>query len=380
MKAYKMRAYPTTRQAANATLMLRVHCDIYNACLQERRDAYRMCGVFVSYKMQSAQLKYIRQTDFYIGNLSFHAQQRTVKRIDHAFKDFFARCKRGETPGFPRFKPYQRFNTVEHTHGNGAKWHSTHDKWAKAYFQGIGHIKVSEHTRIEGKIKTLSLVRDGRKWFVIAVAETPEIILTPTGNSIGIDLGIARFATTSDGEMIENPHLLQEHLAELADLQQRYAASNRRSKQLRRKISKLHRKIKNQRLDFHHKTSRNLVNANDVLILEDLQVSKMMKANPARTKLNGNIADVGWAQFRTILTNKAESAGREIIFVNPAYTSINCCRCGQRGERPEQAVFVCAQCGTMDADLNGARNILGRGLASTNTPVRKLANCSLEQS
>ena len=160
-----MRAYPTTGQQQRATRMLGVHCDIYNACLEERIKAYKMCGVSVSYTMQSAQLCDVRAVDPRAAKYSFSAEQRTVKRVDRTFKAFFARCKRGDTPGFPRFKPWQRFDTVEHTHGDGSKWVPTEGRWARAYFQGVGHLNVDEHTAIVGKVKTLSLVRDGRKWF-----------------------------------------------------------------------------------------------------------------------------------------------------------------------------------------------------------------------
>ena len=161
----------------------------------------------------------------------------------------------------------------------------------------------------------------------------------------------------------------------------RYAASGKRSKNLRRAIAKLHRKIKNQRLDFHHQTARGLVNEYDVIALEDLNVkgmSKRAKAKPdtdnpgvflpnganAKTGLNRSIADVGWAQFRTILEGKAASAGRRVEFVNPAYTSIRCNACQATCTRPTQGTVICPQHGPIDADLNGARNIYGRGMAS----------------
>ena len=374
-----MRAYPTAGQAGRTNRMLRVHCDIYNACLEERVKAWRMNRVSISYGTQSAQLRDVREVYPRAAEFSFSAEQRTIRRVDRTFKAFFARCARGETPGFPRFKSWRRFDTVDHTAGDGAKWTPTEGRWARAYFQGVGHLKVSEHTPVAGTVKQLSLIRDGRKWFVVVVATDEPDPLSETGHSIGVDVGINRFLTTSDGEVVANPRFAATAADELADLQRRFNASGKRSKNLRRKIRKLHRKTKNQRLDFHHQVARRLVNDHDVIAVEDLTVKNMSKRakpkpkpdpdNPgaflpnggaAKTGLNRSIADVGWAQFRTILTAKAENAGRTVIAVNPAYTSIDCHRCGARCTRPETPTVICPACGPMDADLNGARNILTR--------------------
>lgn len=372
-----MRAYPTRGQETRANQMLRAHCDIYNACLEERIKAYRMNAVSITYAMQSAQLKAVREVDPRCAEFSFSAEQRTVKRVDRAFKAFFERCKRGETPGFPRFKSWRRFNTADHTAGDGSKWTPTDGRWARAYFQGVGQIKVSEHTPITGTVKQLSLVRDGRKWFVIAVATSEATPLPSTGRTIGVDVGINRFAVTSDGEMIANPRFADNVSEELAELQRRLAALGGRSKNLRRQIAKLHRKTKNRRHDFHHQTARRLVNACDTIAVEGLNVKNMSKrakprpdtTNPgtwlpngaaAKTGLNRSIADAGWAQFRTILTAKAESAGRVVIAVNPAYTSIRCHICQTTCTRPTTPTVICPTHGPIDADINGARNVLTR--------------------
>ena len=336
--------------------------------------------------MQSAQLKDVRAESERVQEFSASAEQRTVKRADRSFAAFFRRSQNGETPDYPRFKSWKRFDTVDHTAGDGSKWVPTEGRWAHAYFQGVGHIKVSEHTKVTGEVNQLSLVRDGRKWYVIAVATSEIECLPETGRSVGIDVGIDvginRFLTTSDGEIVDNPRFGKERADELADLQRRYEAGNRRSKTLRRKIRTLHRQTKNRRLNFHHQVARRLVNQCDVIGLEGLAVDNMIKRakakpdpdNPgaflpngaaAKTGLNTSIADVGWAQFRTILTAKAENAGRVVVAVNPAYTSIDCCRRGARCTRPETPTVVCPVCGPIDADLNGAINTaLRAGLGS----------------
>lgn len=385
-RAYKMRAYPTKQQACRSNALLAVHCELYNAALQERRDAWSMAKESISFYTQSAQLSDVRlaRPDVALGSAS--AQQRTLLRLDRSFQAFFRRVKAGETAGYPRFKSRHRFDTVDHTNGNGSKWTPTEGRWAKAYFKGVGTLKVSEHTRVEGQVTQVSLKREnnGRRWYVVVIAEQPPISLEPTGNSVGVDVGIARFLTTSDGQVVGNPRFSKIASGEMADLQQRLAKCKRgsgNSKRLRRRIAKLHRKTKNRRLDFHHKTSRELVNDNDFIAVENLNIQAMSKRakprpdseNPgewlpnggaAKTGLNRSIADVGWAQFISLLLSKAECAERVVVKVDPAYTSINCHQCNTRCTRPRQDTVICPTCGPMDADINGARNILRAGLGS----------------
>ena len=151
-RAYKFRAYPTRPQEGRAVRLLRDHCDLYNAALQERRDAWRMGKVLVSYGDQSAQLRDIRAADpDGQGRHSFTAQQQTLRRLDATFRSFFKRVKTSErrkqrTIGHPRFKPYQQFSHVLFVSGDGARWQPA-DKghWAQATFQAVGHIKVKQH-------------------------------------------------------------------------------------------------------------------------------------------------------------------------------------------------------------------------------------------
>jgi putative transposase len=232
-------------------------------------------------------------------------------------------------------------------------------------------------------VKTLQLKREGRRWYVVVVTELEPVSLPTAGREIGIDVGVARFLTTSDGEMVANPRFLDAAQQRIADLQRRTqrawpGSGNRR--RLRRALAKEWRKLRNQRRDFHHKTARALVNTCDTLGLEDLRVAAMTASasgtleHPgrnvaAKAGLNRSILDAGWGQFTSILVAKAESAGRRVILVNPAYTSIDCHTCGARSTRPRQEIIVCPVHGELDADLNGARNIatragLGSGQAS----------------
>ena len=284
----------------------------------------------------------------------------------------------------PRFKPYQRFDQVLFVAGDGARWKPAEGaRWAHATFQAVGHLKVKQHRQVVGRVKTLQLKREYRRWYVIVVVETKAEPLPPTGRAVGVDVGVVRFLTTSDGEMVANPRFLDTAQATLTDLQRRKERAKPGSgnrKRLRRVLTKEWRKVRNRRRDFHHKTACALVDAYDALALEDLRVANMTASAsgtieaPGRTVaqkagLNRAILDAGWGQFTAILTAKAESAGRRVILVNPAYTSIDCHACGTRCARSRQDTVVCPVCGPIDADVNGARNIatragLGSGQAS----------------
>jgi len=401
-RAYKLRAYPTRPQEGRAVRLLADHCDLYNAALQERREAWRMQRVSVSYGQQSAQLKEIRAADPQgQGRLSFTAQQQTLRRLNAVFAAYFQRVRdaerakqrarsKGENPkegrvGYPRFKPRQRFDQVLFVAGDGAKWEATDgDRWAHASFQAVGRVKVRQHRAVVGRVKTLQLKREHRRWYVIVVTAAEVEPLPPTGRSVGVDVGVARFLTTSDGEVVANPRFLDAAQQRIADLQRRKerarpGSGNRR--RLRRRLAREWRKVRNQRRDFHHKTARALVDSCDALALEDLRVDGMTASasgtleQPGRnvtqkTRLNRSILDAGWAQFTSILTAKAESAGRRVVRVNPSLTSVTCHTCGTRCTRPRQNTVVCPTHGMLDADLNGARNIVTRaGLGSGQAPA-----------
>jgi putative transposase len=388
-RANKLRAYPTRPQEGRALRLLADHCDLYNAALQERRDAWRLHGVKVIYGDQSAQLKQIRAADRDgQGRHSFTAQQQTLRRLNSTFSAYFRRARDARENkrrvGYPRFKPYQRFDQVLFVAGDGARWEPVDGgRWAYATFQAVGRVKVKQHRPVVGRVKTLQLKREGRRWYVIVVTETEAEVLASTGRSVGVDLGVARFLTTSDGEVVANPRFLdaaQERIAELQRRKERTRPGSGNRRRLRRALAKEWRKLRNQRRDFHHKTARGLVDTCDAFALEALRVTAMTASaagthdSPgrnvaAKAGLNRSILDAGWSQFTSILVAKAASAGRRVVLVDPGYTSIDCHVCQTRCARPRQDTIVCPTHGELDADLNGAYNIatragLGSGQAS----------------
>ncbi|MBW4717812.1 RNA-guided endonuclease InsQ/TnpB family protein [Saccharothrix obliqua] len=388
-RTYKFRAYPTGPQEVRAVRLLRDHCDLYNAALQERRDAWRhVSKTTVRYGDQSAQLKEIRRVDpTGQGRHSFTAQQQTLRRVDTVMGSFFARVKTGKA-GYPRFKPHNRFDQVVFVDRDGAKWSPAEPgaRWAFARFQAVGTVKVRQHRPVRGTVKTLQLKREHRRWYVIVVVDVEPEPLPAAGHTVGVDVGVARFLTTSDGQVVDNPRFLAAAAGDIAELQRRKARSRRGSgntRRLRQALAKRWRKVRHQRHDFHHKTARALVDAYDVLAVETLNVAGMTRApqprpdgtggylpNGAAAKagLNKSILDAGWTRFANTLVAKAEEAGRRVVFVNPAYTSIDCHRCGTRCTRPRQDTVICPRCGPIDADLNGAHNVHTRaGLGSGHT-------------
>jgi putative transposase len=378
-RADKFRAYPTRRQEQHARAMLDAHRQLYNAALEERREAWRH-GVTVRYREQSAQLSEIRRADpDGQGRWSFTSQQQTLRRLDRAFQGFFQRVRAGRTAGYPRFKSAARWDSVDFVDGDGARWRDPEGRWARAYLQGVGQVKVNVHRPVVGGVKMLRLKREGRRWYVIVVAERQPVPLPATGRMVGLDVGVARFATTSDGQIVHNPRFLLWMAGELAAAQRllagcRPGSGNRR--RAKRRIAKLHRKLANRRRDFHHQTARRVVDTYDTVAVEDLAIATLTRSASgtvqapgrnvaAKAGLNRSILDAGWGQFLVILRAKAEGAGRRVVKVSPWRTSITCHLCGACCERPRQDTVACPTHGSLDADLNAARNILTRaGLGS----------------
>ncbi|WP_245739990.1 RNA-guided endonuclease InsQ/TnpB family protein [Nonomuraea maritima] len=384
-RSLKFLLRPTSKQAAALAACLEDHRTLYNAALEHRRTAYAKAAVSVRYGEQSAELKHIRADDAGgQGRWSFSSQQATLRRLDKAFRAFFDRVKAGRTPGFPRFKGRGWFDSVEWPKdGDGCRWDSQPEHPTATYvrLQGIGHVRVHQHRPVKGRVKTISVKREGSRWYVVlSCDDVPVEPLSATGAVAGIDLGVAWLVTTSDGEHVANPRHLAVTAERLAtaqrDLARKKRGSDRRRKAVAR-VAALHAKVRRQRLDHAHKAALALVHAYDVIVHEELRIASMTRSASgtieapgrnvsAKAGLNRSILDAGWGVFLTVLAHKAESAGRELIAVNPANTSRTCARCGHgaKENRLTQAEFACTACGhAAHADVNAAVNILRAGLA-----------------
>ena len=281
-----------------------------------------------------------------------------LKRLDRAFAAFYGRVKRGETPGFPRFKAASRFNSLQRGYTKGWKVKAEARRY---YLFGIGDAKVNYHRPLQGTPKTITVRREGTKWWLsVRCVDVPTMPLAPTGRVVGIDVEIANLVATSDGDLIVGEHFGAQARSQLAEAQQSLATKQRGANRRRRQVevvARLHRQVANQRKNAAHQLSRRLVNDYDP------DIPGTFLANGARAKagLNRSIHDAGWRQAESLLSYKAESAGRIVVTVNPRHTSQTRAECGhvEAGNRVGQAVFRCLSCEHVaHADVNAARNIL----------------------
>ncbi|WP_198667575.1 RNA-guided endonuclease InsQ/TnpB family protein [Glycomyces dulcitolivorans] len=394
IRAFKYLLRPTVKQQRALEAMLKDHCELYNAALEERRTAWSKCRERVGYFDQCGQLKDVRRDDPEgQGRWAAGSQQATLRRLDHAYTAYFRRCSAGRKPGHPRFRSARRFDSVTWPqHGNGCGWDPNRDDpVTRVRLLGVGHVRVHRHRPLEGRIKTITVKREGRRWYIVLACEIAVPEPWPkTGRAIGLDLGITRFATTSAGEHVPNPKHLEASAAKIAEAQRALAAfparvpyseRTKRHRLASERAAKLHRRVARQRTDFAHKTALDLVRRFDVIAVEALNVQGMTRrveprpdpdrpgdhlANGAAAKaaLNRKILDAGWRQFLNLLAYKAAWAGREVKAVNPAYTSQKCPRqdCGYTcGENRHREVFHCTRCGYHDhADRVGAMNVASR--------------------
>ena len=238
----------------------------------------------------------------------------------------------------------------------------------------IGIVKLKLSRQIIGKIKTLAIKNECGKWFAIFTVEIKAEPLPETGKEIGLDAGITCFLKLSDGSDVDNPRFAENFQKSLRVVNRSVSRKKKGGKNRKKavlKLRKIHQKIKNCRADFQHKAARYLVNSYDLICIEKLKVSNMLKNH----YLARVISDVSWNSFYQMLSNKAEEAGRELIKVPAQYTSQTCSRCGhcEKANRKTQANFVCLKCHfSINADHNAAKNILGLGksLLDVTKPVR----------
>lgn len=361
-KTFKYYLKPTARQRRLLERQLETLRQLYNAALQERRSAWETCRKSVNYYDQANQLKEIRGFDEDLRAVNFSATQDCLRRVQKTFDAFFRRIKSGDQAGYPRFKGRERYDSMTFpSYGDGVKL-----KDRRLYIQNVGHVKIKRHRPIDGTIKTITIKREGSRWYACFSVECETNPLPPTGKAIGIDVNLENFLTTSDGEVVENPRWLRRAEKTIVRLQRAVSrkkrGSNRRKKAVAR-WQEWHRKIQDQRRDFHHKLSRRLVNGNDAIFFEDLNIAGMVK----NKHLAKSIADVGWGQFLTFTTYKAAEAGRLARGNKPHFTTQTCWRCGARVKKGlSQRWHWCWNCGEeLPRDHNSAKNILAVGLTVT---------------
>jgi putative transposase len=232
---------------------LRLCCELYNAALQERRDAWRMGRVSIGFTQQSAQLPALKAERPDVTGVYSQVLQDVLHRVDRAFGGFFARVRRGDRPGFPRFRSAHRFDSLTYPQ-LGFRVDGRHLHLAK-----IGPVKIKLHRPIEGRIKTLTIKREGGKWFACFSCEVEPQPLPPSTESIGLDVGLTHFATLSDGTAIANPRHARRAERQMRRAQRRIAR-RRKGSAGRREAVRLFQAaqahVRRQRADMQHKLSR----------------------------------------------------------------------------------------------------------------------------
>ena len=377
-RTFQYKAKLNSQTALVATRQLALCCELYNAALEERIKAYSMVGVSLNIYTQSAQLPDIKECRPEFAEIGSQVLQNVLERLNLAFQAFFRRCKKGGgKAGFPRFRSRYRYESLTFKQ-SGWKLGTAINNRRNLTLHGIGTIPLRWSRDLDGCVKTVTLKRDRcGDWFVMFSCDNvSERLLPDTGKSIGIDLGLEAFLTTSDETRVENPRPLAHAQRYVAKAQRR--VSKRKKGSLRRRnavswLAKHHRKVARIRKDFHHKTAATLVQQYDKIAVEDLNIRGLSRGMFAKS-----VHDVGWSQFLTILADKAESAGRKIIAVNPSGTSQVCSDCGSvpTVKKPlSQRQHICSECGySVHRDVNAARNILH--LASTKAKARGRAGPS----
>src|SRR5712691_9127541 len=244
-KTYKYRLYPTAAQTAALEGQLGEACRLYNAALQERRDAYQRGGLSLNYYDQANQLKDIR-TAGHLGLANFSAAQDVLRRVDRTFKAFFRRVKTGLKAGYPCFKSRRRFDSYTFpSYGDGCRLTG-----ARLYLQGVGHLKVKLHRPVNGDIKTVTVKREAGQWYVCFSVAYSAQALPERETAVGLDMGVLSFATLSDGTTIGNPRCYQKAQARLRRAQRRMARRKRGSHNRRKAVlllQKAHAHVRNQR-------------------------------------------------------------------------------------------------------------------------------------
>jgi putative transposase len=363
-RSFKYRLYPTAEQERVLSGTLDGLRSLYNAGLQQRREAYSRQGKSLSRYDQHKDLTGIKKICPELAMIPAQVLRDPLNKLDLAFRCFFQRVKAGQAPGFPRFKGRGQFRSFAYpTVNNGA--HVLDDGHSLRLF-GIGVVQVKRHRPYRGTIKQVRITfGQDERWHVLFVCEdVPVQALSENNQDVGIDLGLTTFATLSDGTEVANPRYMRKAERKIKFHQRRLARaqlkSNRRKK-IRRDLARAHVKVRRTRRDFHFKTANMIVKRFGAIYHEDLNVVGMISKN--RSGMRRSISDAGWGQFIAILTDKAESAGRVIVAVNPAGTSQLCSACGLKVPKSLSDREHICPCGfRAGRDLNAALNVklLGR--------------------
>lgn len=397
------RLYPSATQAERLTGWMRLHCELYNAALEERIDAWRKTGKSISYYEQQNVLPAIKADRPELVELGSHALQQTLRRLDLAFQAFFRRVKAGQTPGFPRFKASGRFSSFCYPDPVGWKLMQCGTRGATIR---VGSGKDVMPIRARGrhrfgdgaKPNDLTIMRRNGEWFASVTLRVSADACARMRNGDehrGVDFGISAWATFDNGETIANPRFIRNERPRMADLQRQRARKTRgsiRYKRLGRQVAKLHERIGNLRREFLHQATSRMVASCAVLATEELRTQNMSRSargtqeKPGRmvrrkAGLNREILSAALGMAHKMLAYKAVEAGTRLHVSNTRQLkpSQRCAACWEIVPKTlAQRVHECPHCGhTAQRDQNAASVVLidahtpGTGVAARPKPLAR---------
>ena len=327
-----------------------------------------MKGAEVNLATQQSALTEMRATMPDMADVPCEVARSALHRVDRAFDAFFHRCGRGEKPGYPRFKPKQRYDSFN-LGGNASRSHvrGTLIRDGRVAIPLLGYVKFHQYRPLHGRVLDVIVRREVGKWFVVfqcdvgAAPVKVDLATVPDERVIGVDVGLAALATLSTGETIPNPRHGRAAAKKLAARQRCLARKTKGSRSRRRaviQVARAHADIRNQRKDTAFKAATDVCARFDVICFEDLSVARMVHGN-----LAFSIHDAGWRILINAASCKAESAGKHTVQVDARGTSKDCSRCGFPVEKDLSVrTHRCPHCGlVLDRDHNAARNIKARG-------------------
>ena len=376
MQAYKFELMPSGCQERDMRRFAGSRRFVYNKALTLQKERYTAGEKRLSYVEMAKLLTGWRNGPEtpWLKDAPIHPLQHALKDLDRAYVNFFQ--KRTAFPTFKRKGMGDSFRYPD------SKQFEVDQVNSRIKLPKLGWIRYRNSRNIEGTAKNITVSSSGGKWFASIQTEREiEAPIHPSTSIVGIDVGIARFATLSDGSHIEPTNSFKQHQKRLARYQRRMSRKVKFSsnwKKAKAKVQKIHTRIAHIRRDFLHKTSTTICKNHVVVVVEDLQVRNMSKSaagtsdapgKNVRQKfgLNRSILDQGWGEFRRQLEYKSGWLGGQVVAVNPRNTSRTCPCCGHvsADSRKTQERFACVDCGFEEnADYVGAMNILAAGHAA----------------
>lgn len=359
-KAYKFRFYPTKEQKQNLANTFGCARFVYNRMLAIRTDEYYNNGVKINYNKSSELLTELKKKEEYrwLNEVSAVPLQQGLRNLQKAFSNFWKKFTK-----YPNFKKKSYDQSITYA-DNAFEFKNKELKLAKQSesLKIVWHRKIPKNTRIT----SISVSKDNSDRYFVSLFLEEEVSFLPTNdNIVGIDLGLEDFVVFSSGEKVKAPKILRKYQSKLALLQRRLVKKQKESRRrniARLKVAKIHKRIANKRSDFLHKLSTRIIRENQTIVVEDLNISGMLKLK----KLSKSISDASWSEFLRQLRYKALWYGRNIIEIDRWFpSSKRCNKCGYILDSLKLDVrkWICPKCNVNhDRDINAAKNILTVGM------------------